>query len=54
MGLFGAAHGWGQKAPSLPKIGHTYPTMMKIGLIIPYLKKIQQTYETRDTLLEFC
>ena len=39
----------GQKGP-LPKIFHTYPTMMKL----PYLKKIQKIYESRDTLLEFC
>ena len=50
MGIFGAAHGW---AP-LPKICHTYPTMMKLGRVIPYLKKIQKIYESRDTLLEFC
>ena len=41
MGLFGAAHGWGgsQKGP-LPKICHIYPTMMKFGTVIPYLRKI--------------
>ena len=45
MGIFGAAHRWGgrggQKAP-LPKICHTYPTIMKFGTVIPYLKKIQK------------
>ena len=30
-----------QKGP-LPKICHTYPTMMKLGTVIPYLKKIQK------------
>ena len=33
MGFFGAAHGYGgggKKAP-LPKICHTYPTIMKLG-----------------------
>ena len=60
MDLFGAAHGWGgggwvRKAPlPLPKICHTYPTMMKLGTLISYLKKIQKNYEPRDTLLEFC
>ena len=44
---------WGKKAP-LPKIFHTYPTMMKIGTVIPYLKKIQKIYELRDTPPEFC
>ena len=54
MGLFGAAHGWGggKKNPFL-KICHTYPTMMKLGTIIPYLKKIQKIYESRDTPLSF-
>ena len=35
-------------------ICHTYPTMMKLGTVIPYLKKIQKIYESRDTPLEFC
>ena len=26
----------------LPKIRHTYPTMMKLGTVIPYLRKIQK------------
>ena len=43
MGLFGAAHGWGEgkKAP-FPKTCHTYPAMIKLGTVIPYLKKIQK------------
>ena len=52
MGIFGAAHwlGRGQKAPPLlPKICHIYPTMMKLGTLIAYLKKIQKLYESRDT-----
>ena len=40
MGFFGAAH--------------TYPTMMKLGTIVPYPKKIQKIYESRDTTFEFC
>ena len=37
MGIFGAAHGWwGQKAlPPHPKICRRYPTMMKLGTVIP-------------------
>ena len=31
-----------------------YPTMMKLGTVIPYLKKIHKIYKSRDTLLEFC
>ena len=55
MGFFGAPHGWGgQKRPPLPKICCTYPTMMKLGTVIPYRKKIQKIYDSRDTLLEFC
>ena len=44
MGFFGAAHGWGRggKKPPLPKTGHTYLTMMKLGTVIPYLEKIQK------------
>ena len=44
VGLFGVAHVWwgrGKKAP-LPKICHAYPTMMKLGTVIPLLKKIQK------------
>ena len=53
MDIFGTAHRWGdgQKDHSLPKICHTYPTMMKLGTVIPYLKKIQKIYESRDTPL---
>ena len=40
--------------PPLPKICHTYPIMMKLGTVIPYLKKIQKIYESRDTPLDFC
>ena len=57
MGFFGAAHGCergGGKKTSLPKICHPYPTMMQLGTVIPYLKKIQKLYESCDTALEFC
>ena len=58
MGLFGAAHGWGggrgAKRPPLPKICHTYPTMIKLDPVIPYLKKIQKIHESRYTPLELC
>ena len=40
--------------PPLPKIRHTYPTMMKLGTAIPYVRKIQKIYKSRDTFLEFC
>ena len=38
----------------LPKIHQTYPTMMKLVTVIPYLRKIQKMYKSRDTPLEFC
>ena len=56
MGLFGAAHdgrGGGKKAP-LSKICHTYPTLMKLDTVIPYLKKTQKVHKLRETPLEFC
>ena len=53
MGIFGAAHGWGAARLPFRKICHTYPTMMKLGTVIPYLKKIQKIYELRDTHPEF-
>ena len=43
MGFFEAAHGWADK------ICHPYPTKMKLGTVIPYPKKIQKIYESRDT-----
>ena len=45
MGIFGAAHGWGGVK------SYTHPTMMKLGTVIPYLKKIQKICESRDTPL---
>ena len=45
--------GGAKKLPPLPKICHTYPTMMKVGTVILYLKKIQKIYESRDITLEF-
>ena len=39
--LFVSAHGWGGEEGSLPKICHPYPTVMKLGTVIPCLKKIQ-------------
>ena len=43
----------GEKSP-LPKICGTYPTMMNLGTVIPYLKKIPKIYESLDTPPEFC
>ena len=54
MGFFGPALVWrggGGGVRSVPKICHTYPTMMKLGTAIPYLKKTQKIYKSRDTYL---
>ena len=57
MGFFGAVHGLGggggRGLPSSLKSA-TYPTMMKLGTVIPYLRKIKKVYKSRDTTLEFC
>ena len=42
--------GEGKNIP-LPKICHTYFTMMKLGTVIPYLEKNQKIYEPRDKSL---
>ena len=57
MVFFRAAHRWGGGGffgPPLLKIRHTYPTMMKLGTVIPYLRKIQKMYKSCDTPLGFC
>ena len=43
--LLGLLTDRGAKKASLPKTCHTYPTMMKLGTVIPYLKKIQKKFE---------
>ena len=45
--------GRGKKDPLLSKICHTYPTMMKLGTVISYLKSIQKIYKSSDTILDF-
>ena len=45
MGIFGAAHGWGEEKGLLPKICHIYLTMMKLRTVIPYLKKTQKNIQ---------
>ena len=45
--------GGGQKGPhSLKSV--THPLMMKLDTVIPYLKKSQKLYESRDTPRGFC
>ena len=55
-------NGWGgggggggeQKSSTDSNICHTYPTMMKLGTVIPCIKKIQNICKSSDTALEFC
>ena len=58
MDFLRASHRWlgegGAKGFPLPKICHTYPAMMNLGTVIPYLRRICKIYESRDTTLEFC
>ena len=56
MGSVGAAHAWGggrNTPPPVALISHTYHKMMKLGTVIPCLKKIQKIYESRDTPPDF-
>ena len=46
--------GYSQIGGGLPKICHTYPTMIKRSTVILCLKKVQKIYESRDTPLELC
>ena len=56
VGILGTAHGLGGgesvKKSILPKICDIYPTIMKLGTDVTYLKKIQKLYKSRDTFLE--
>ena len=49
----GGGRGWAERLP-FHKIRHTYPTMMKLGTVIPYLNKIQKICKSLDKPLEFC
>ena len=52
MGFFGSAYGWEAKRhPPVSKTCHTNATIMKLGTVISYLKKIQKIYESRGTPL---
>ena len=54
MSLLGRLMDVRDKKGPLPKICHTYPTMMKLGTVIPNPKKLQKIYESHDTTLGFC
>ena len=51
MGFFGLLTDGvgGAKRPSLPKVCQTYPTVVKLGTVIRYLKKFQKLDESDDT-----
>ena len=55
-GLFGGCSrmGGGVFLSPLPKIRRTYATIIKLGKVIPYPRKIKKIYQSRDTSLEFC
>ena len=61
MSFFVPTHGLGirgrggreTKGPPPQNLSHISPTMMKLGIVTPYLKKIQKIYESRDTPLAF-
>ena len=46
--------GGAKRSARLAKIFHRYPTMMKLGTVIPYLKKTQKIYESRETTPDLC
>ena len=56
MELLGATQGCGGGGGGVkkarPKISHTYPTLIKLGTVIPSIKKIQKICESRDTHLQ--
>ena len=54
FGLFLDEGVGGVKEVALPKICHTYSTMMRLVTVISHLNKIQKSYESRDTVPEFC
>ena len=51
-GLFGGCSRMeGPKKSPIPKIYHKYPTKMKLGTVIPNLKKDQKIYESCNSPL---
>ena len=54
MGHFGMLMDNGGKKVPFLKICRIYPTMMKLGTVMTYLKEIKKIYKPRDTPLAFC
>ena len=44
----------GKQKDPLSKICHTYLTMMKLDTVVPYLKKINKIFKSRDIPHELC
>ena len=44
----------GNKLHPISKTCHIYPTIMRLGTVLPYLKKIQKIHKSCDIPLEFC
>ena len=53
-GCSGIAWGGGVKNVPVFKTYGTHPKMMKFGIVIPHLKKMQKISESRDTSFQFC
>ena len=51
--LSGAVHECGDQMALLPTICYAHPTIMKLGAVVPYLKKIRKICKSCDTVFEF-
>ena len=52
--FFEAAHGFGGGARKTSSLYLRYPTVMTLGTVVSYPKKIQKIYKSCDTQLNFC
>ena len=53
-GLFRSCSKLGSKKVLFSKICHTYPTIMKLGTAVRYLKRIHKIYKSRETSHDLC
>ena len=51
--LSGTVHECGDQMALLPTICYAHPTIMKLGAVVPYLKKIRKICKSCDTVFEF-
>ena len=54
MDFFSAAYGWRGEGKKRSASLKSLLTMMKLDIVKPYPKKIQNLYESRDILLKSC